>query len=247
MDESFGEKKSEVKSEKGSNLMEKIRNNPWMLSTFVLGIAVVLLLIFYSSGSMTGNVVAGSVAGESLVEFLNTQADSEVTLENVAEESGLYKVDVGYQGEVIPLYTTKDGKYFVQGVVPLTGQEASNTESSSSQPSSSYSEEDLILIADFMTCLAGKNVKIYGANWCGYTKQLVENLGGFDVVSPIYVECTEEDALCAEEEVQGYPTIKIDGEVVNIERTLEGFAEATGCSAPVLSGEVSTSSSEVQC
>jgi hypothetical protein len=117
----------EVKTEHKKNTFDKVRENPWILSTFVLGI-IALVLIVGSFGNMTGNVISNDAAGERLVDFLNTRADGTVTLDNVAEESGLYKVDVKYQGDLIPVYTTLDGKYFIQGVVPLNGEVAEQTE-----------------------------------------------------------------------------------------------------------------------
>jgi hypothetical protein len=135
---------------------------------------------------------------------------------------------------------TKDGKYFVQIISPLTGdsvQEAPSEEiqtgdQTENQEQSSYSEEDLEKISETMECLADEGVKIYGADWCGYTQSFVETLGGFEVASPIYVECTEEEELCSQEGVTGYPTTKIDGESYSGPRTFEGLEEATGCEAP---------------
>jgi len=83
--------------------------------------------------------------------------------------------------------------------------------------------------SDFVTCLANAGFRIYGANWCGYTKALVSSFGGFDAVSSIYVECTEQASLCNQERIQGYPTIKINGATYNGERTFAGFSAATGC------------------
>lgn len=87
-------------------------------------------------------------------------------------------------------------------------------------------------IFSFHECLAEKGVKVYGANWCGFTNQLAENLGGYELITPIYVECTKEKEICDQEQIGGYPTIKINGEKVSIERTFDGFAQATGCEAP---------------
>ena len=90
-----------------------------------------------------------------------------------------------------------------------------------------------------------KGVKVYGANWCGYTNQFVEGpLGGFDTAAPIYVECTEKEAECSEAGVTGYPTTKINGEVYSGGRTLAGLADATGCQLPEVEG-LATTSTEV--
>ena len=47
-------------------------------------------------------------------------------------------------------------------------------------------------INNFIQCLKEKGVIIYGSEWCPYCKSLAERLGGYDVVIPIYVECTVE-------------------------------------------------------
>jgi hypothetical protein len=85
----------------------------------------------------------------------------------------------------------------------------------------------------FVDCLEKANFVIYGANWCSWTSQLVQMLGGQEAVEPIYVECTEETDLCQEKEILGYPTILINGEQYEKERTFQGFSEATSCPAPV--------------
>tara|TARA_Y100000310_G_scaffold342204_1_gene444262 strand:- start:2127 stop:3149 length:1023 start_codon:yes stop_codon:yes gene_type:complete len=111
----------------------KMRENPWMLATLVLGLLALTLFVGNFTGNSTGNVISDDAAAERLVDFLNTRSDGEVTLDSVSEDSGLYKVDVGYQGDVIPVYTTLDGKYFIQGVVPLSGA-AQQPSQASQQP-----------------------------------------------------------------------------------------------------------------
>jgi hypothetical protein len=102
------------------------------------------------------------------------------------------------------------------------------------------SEEDVVALGSFMSCLADKNVVVYGANWCGYTNSLVNNLGGFSVIEPIYVECTVEEELCSQQNIVSFPTIKMNGEAVNIARTIDGFAGLTGCVAPSVNQATTT-------
>ena len=87
-------------------------------------------------------------------------------------------------------------------------------------------------ITGFVTCLERAGFRIYGANWCGWTRKLVDEFGGFDVVKPIYIECTEQQRLCNEKGIRGYPTILIKDKPYIGERTFEGFEKATGCKAP---------------
>lgn len=103
-------------------------------------------------------------------------------------------------------------------------------------------EKDSVKITTLIDCLADKGVKIYGANWCEYTKKfVVETIGGFGIAAPIYVECTENEAECSDAGVKGYPTTKINGRHYNGERTLQGLAQATGCKITEETIQVQTS------
>jgi hypothetical protein len=219
-------------------IQKKLKKNPWIISSIVLAIICVVLL-FGVPGGNNSSGISGKVAGESVVEFLN-QRGAGVEYVGFEDIGDLYEVTVKYQGNDIPLFVTKDGEYFVQTAVPING------EIPTPQPPSTpdYTEGDLVNIKEFAECLADKGVKAYGAGWCGYCKALKEEFGGEDPISPIYVECqdaqrnpTENSELCTEEEISGFPTIKINDEAYKGPRTLVGLAEATECPAPVISGE----------
>jgi hypothetical protein len=81
----------------------------------------------------------------------------------------------------------------------------------------------------FVECLKEVGFTIFGANWCGETKRLVNTFGGWEIVDPIYVECTKERETCEERRIRGYPTIFIGEEEYRGMRTLEEFARVTGC------------------
>jgi len=104
---------------KREKLTEKMRQNPWILSTLVLGILSLVLISGGFFGGMTGNVVAGDAAADNLVSYLNTVTDSPVTLISVEDVGGMYEIMVSYQGNEIPLYTTKDGKSYTPNLVPI--------------------------------------------------------------------------------------------------------------------------------
>jgi hypothetical protein len=227
------------------SLTDKLRKNPFIVSTIICGVLAVFLLIAVASGGITGKVVSGEVAGENLIEYLNNVADSDVTLIDVEDTGDFYLATIEFKGQEMPIYITKDGAYYTSNLIPLGDVEQDGGDESLVQEE--YSEEDLEKISIFITCLAEKDVKIYGANWCGWTKRLViETLGGFDVAAPIYVECTENEELCSSEGIQGYPTIKIGGELYEDPRTFEGFAEATGCTIPEVN-TIQSSTEESSC
>lgn len=97
------------------------KQNPWMIASAVLGIAVIVLLVMVFRGGVTGNVISEKSAGDELVKFLNVKTGGGVTFVSSADKGNLYEVTVSYQSQNIPVYITKDGKYFVQGATPLTG------------------------------------------------------------------------------------------------------------------------------
>ena len=70
----------------------KIKKNPWMGSTLVLGIIAVVLLAVVFYPRITGNVVSGSDAGASLVDYLNTRTGGGVEFVSSEDMGGIYIV-----------------------------------------------------------------------------------------------------------------------------------------------------------
>jgi len=107
-----------------SKIKKKVRENPWIIATVVLGVIVLVLLIVMLSGGITGNVISENKAGEKVVDYVNTeilQGRGRVSLDSVSEMSGLYEVIVDFQGKKIPVYVTKDGEYFIESPALMTG------------------------------------------------------------------------------------------------------------------------------
>lgn len=220
---------------------KKFRENPWIISTFVLIVLAIVLVVNGSGNGVTGYISAND-AGNIVLDLAKSQVGDAEVIEVKDVGSNLYEVTLLINGQMSPIYITKDGEFF-GSMNPL-----SLLTNESQQTPGEYSEEDLEKISVFIDCLAEKGVIIYGANWCGWTKKLVvETLGGFDIAAPIYVECTENEELCAQEGIGGYPTIKINGELYRGSRTFEGLAEATGCIAPEVSVQSDNSGQEASC
>lgn len=114
-------------------LTDKMRDKPWVVSTIILGVVVLILLVSSFSGftgsTITGGVVAGNDAGQAMLDFANAQG-ANATLVNVVEENNFYKITLSIQGQEIPIYVTKDGKYFTSRLIPLTNQESAQTQTS---------------------------------------------------------------------------------------------------------------------
>ncbi|GAI12971.1 unnamed protein product, partial [marine sediment metagenome] len=207
-------------------------------------VAAITLLV---NSVITGNV-SKEIAGEKVVEFLDSLffqqgMDTKGELDSIRKVSGLYEVNVKYDEEIITVYITVDGEYIIPegALTPVVVIEQQLDE----QQISNLSEEEIEVlkeeIAGFVECLKKAGLKIYGANWCGWTEKTVGAFGGFDAVKPIYVECTENQQLCQEKEIGGYPTILINDKSYTGPRTFEGYAEATGCEAVLEFSEQSTS------
>ncbi|RLG15932.1 hypothetical protein DRN69_02270 [Candidatus Pacearchaeota archaeon] len=136
MDVEEKEKQKEIKENFDENsrkksITEKIRENPWIISTFVLGILTVILLLGNFSGGLTGNVVSKEKAGDNLIQYLSKAIGAEVELIDVEEFGGLYKVIIGYEGEKIPLYVTKDGSYYTNFLMPILSKIEQKTQTTS--------------------------------------------------------------------------------------------------------------------
>lgn len=119
-----------------------MRKNPWIVSTFVLGILVLILLIGSVFGTGVSGMVSASDAGNKVVNFLNQNSDAQLILNEVSSQSGLYKVSVDYQGNLIPLYVTTDGNYFIQELIPISSSAKGSSGPTNSGSSVPVSEDD---------------------------------------------------------------------------------------------------------
>lgn len=97
--------------------------------------------------------------------------------------------------------------------------------------SENYEEEEIDEeMSSLIDCLAEEGVVIYGSEWCPFCADLVDNFGGYDIIDPIYVECTEEDQRCQEEMIgRGVPEIQVEGEVYEGSRSPSDVAEKFNC------------------
>lgn len=196
------------------------------------------------------NIIGIDEAKAKAENFINNNLAPGSTVKEVSEvhdfgnisEVGLYKVVVNVGGQEYDSYISKDGKDFLPNILNISKVEAEKQAAPAAAetaaevaPAVEYSADDKTKIDEFVACLAEKKFKIYGANWCSWTKKLtVDTFGGFDVVKPIYVECTEEADLCEKEGVTGYPTLKLDDQAYSGERTFEAIAAGSGCEAPAV-------------
>lgn len=119
-------------------ISDKFRENPWILSTLVLGIVSLILIVGNFSGvfgGMTGNVISSDDAGEKLLSFYESTGAQGLKVASVEEASGVYQVNFEYQGAVVPIFVTKDGE-LAGSLSPIKTISDSNSDSSNSQPNS---------------------------------------------------------------------------------------------------------------
>jgi len=109
-----------------SKIGDKIKKNPWILISAILGIAVLVLLYLNFSGGITGNVVSETEAGQNVIDFGEAQG---VNLEvvSIVDKESFYEVGILVNGEESGVYVTKDGGYMIQPMAPLTGNAVSDT------------------------------------------------------------------------------------------------------------------------
>ncbi|MBU2104321.1 MAG: DsbA family protein [Nanoarchaeota archaeon] len=114
-------------SEKKKTMTERFRENPWIISTVVLGVLVVVFLI--NGFGITGNVTVSKSGVESNLEkFLELQTEGTATIESIDSYNDyLYLSTVNLDGTKIPIYITKDGKYLIQGLTSIEAEETSST------------------------------------------------------------------------------------------------------------------------
>lgn len=92
-------------------------------------------------------------------------------------------------------------------------------------PHSKYSKETITGLAQ---ALAAKGITMYGAEWCPHCQAQKALFGDAFKLVP-YVECPENEKICLDKGVRGYPTwITPDGKSYEGEQTLETLAQLSG-------------------
>lgn len=149
---------------------------------------------------------------------------------SVEEKPYVYEVLTEYQGQQQPIHISKDGRYLLLGALNTSEELPQPTPTATvTATASPYTTEQL---EEFVACLNQSGMTIYGAEWCGHCQDLVNTLGGHDIVNPIYIECTENKQLCQNKGIEAYPTITINGTKYTGSRTIQALSQTTGCPTP---------------
>jgi hypothetical protein len=123
-------------------LKESVNNNLWKISTIILAVIVLILLMTYFNGKDTSEL-SGVLAGEKVVKYLNSKTGGGVEYVSNEDIGNLYQVTVKFQNQNIPVFISKDGKYFIQGAIPITINAQEMVQNSfQEQPSQNISESN---------------------------------------------------------------------------------------------------------
>jgi len=131
--------------------------NPWAISTIIL-LILIIVLFFTGNIPITGKfTLTKEQAGERAINYINKRWPSAaaklVSVEDVGE---IYKVLTSSQGQQIPVYVTKDGKFLIlpQGIIDMTQEIQTEEQGEERQeiPKSDKPEVDLYI---FSYCPAG--------------------------------------------------------------------------------------------
>jgi len=98
---------------------KKKKLNSWKVSSFVLGVLLVLSL--WNSG-IPGLTTGSGDVEERTLDFVNNvllQGQATATSGGVTEESGVYKIDLDIMGQESPVYVSLDGNLLFLQAVPL--------------------------------------------------------------------------------------------------------------------------------
>jgi protein-disulfide isomerase len=97
------------------------KKNPWKGAAILFGILTIILVVLQvnGGGEVTGNVISGEEAGQQIVDYLNKVTPGGIEFISSDDIGNLYEVTVSFEGQNIPIFVTKDGKYFAQAVAPL--------------------------------------------------------------------------------------------------------------------------------
>jgi len=93
----------------------KSKANVWMTIAIILA---VILLVIIAIVPLIQSFSKMKVA-TSLIDNLNSRVGGGVTFSSVSASGPFYQVNVTYQGQEIPVYVTKDGRYMLSGVQEL--------------------------------------------------------------------------------------------------------------------------------
>jgi protein-disulfide isomerase len=114
------------------NIVGSLRNNPWIASTAILVLVLIIVLVF--KGSVSGNAVSADDAAKNLISFINAQGAGSAEVVSSDKNGSFYLVTVKYNGRDVPVYVTLDGGYLVPSMIPLSMNAVSDESAAEESP-----------------------------------------------------------------------------------------------------------------
>ncbi len=137
-----------------SSIVKCVRDNPWIISSFVLGI-LVLIMIVSSFGGLTGKVVSEKKASEAVQSYFS-DVGVDVDVNSVKRESGVYFMEVSTSSGQSGIITLSlDGKYLGELSLLPEEKENSNTNSNSNTQEIPKSEKPVVELFVMSHCPYG--------------------------------------------------------------------------------------------
>ncbi len=226
-------------------------NNKNLIVWLQAGLIVVLLVaVLLQIGGERGAIPMEAASSQAMNFISEHLADPnmEFSFKEAHEKEGLYEITFEVMGQEERVYVSKNGRYLF--FEPIDMEEFGQEQEMETEPAPTPEPEaniDPQEMKNFVSCLEEQEFVVYGASWCGFSVQVIEMFGGKEAIDPIYVECTEQEELCREKEISGYPTVMINDQPYQGERSLTGFAEQTECLAPEGAEDVSGGNPDTGC
>lgn len=209
-------------------MKEKITKNLIPISVVIAGLVIAGAFV-YTNQPYSGEISA-EMAGSKTIDFINKNLlapGMTASLLDISDKGSAYKIRLKIEEMEFDSYISKDGKLFFPEGFSLEEPLDFGAEQPEQPVGLVLEGEEL---KNFVGCLEEQGFVIYGEEWCSYCQQLVDLLGGKEIVEPIYVDCQEEAELCyAEKEIKGVPAIFINDQEYVGARSFEAFAQETGC------------------
>lgn len=120
-----------------------------LISAILVILVLVLLLVFVFDINLTGNVISKEKAGVEVTKFFNLITGGGVEYISSENMGYIYRIILSYNENEIPIFVTKDGKYFSYGLAYLDNE--SNQEENFKEISEINVEEATIKIIDFFS------------------------------------------------------------------------------------------------
>ena len=217
-------------------MVEKLGKNLIAIAIVIAGVLIAGTIFYINreKGEKITGFLTAQQAAEKTINFINqylVEKGMVVSLLNVTEERGLYKISFKAGEEQYDSYVTKDGKLlFFQGIDMERGVSETQPTEEKTEGEEKFSEEQLETLAK---CLSEKGAKFYGASGCGYCKKQKEVFGEAAQYLP-YIECVDEEtrkmtSQCQEAGIQGFPTWEFFGEKKSGFKTPEELSQLADC------------------